>query len=152
MRLFAGDTELLNTLASMPFLDRLELATVSGRSPAAVYERIDRFAEAGLVEIVSHSNDLITPIRRYRLSAHGQRRLASEREVSIAEPSRSAPVSEQWRWLILERWTRRSRSTGSQWPPRSSPIRSVSSGSGPVRWTRRWNCRTAGVSQLCARA
>ena len=103
MRLFAGDTELLNTLASMPFLDRLELAAGSGRSPAAVYQRIDRFAEAGLVNMVGHSNDLITPTRRDCLSTHGLRRLASEREVSIAELSRSAPVSEQWRRLILKR-------------------------------------------------
>ena len=101
MRLFAGDTELLNTLALMPFLDRLELTAVSGRSPAAVYERIDRFAEAGLVEMIGHSSELITPTRRYCLSADGLRRLASEQGVSTIDLSRSVPVSEQWRRLVL---------------------------------------------------
>ena len=103
MRLHAGDTDLLNTLAAMPFLDRLELAGISGRSPAAVYQRLDRFAEADLVEQVGHSSELVTPTRRYCLSAHGVRRLASELELPATELLRTLPISEQWRRLILER-------------------------------------------------
>ena len=152
MRHYPGDIELLSRLASMSFHDRLELAAVSGRSPAAVYQRIDRFAEAGLVDMVCHSNDLITPTRRYCLSAHGQRRLASEREVSIAELSRSAPVSEQWRRLILERLDATAAiyclsasaaefayPLGFQWF-RASPMDAA------------LNCRTAAALRLCARA
>ena len=103
MRLYPGDLELLATLASMPFLDRLELAAVTGRSRAAVYERIDRFADARLVDMVGHSSDLITPTRRFCLSALGVRRLAPERGTPVPELLRAAPVSSQWRRLILER-------------------------------------------------
>ncbi len=103
MRLHAGDIDLLTTLAAMPFLDRLELAGISGRSPAAVYQRLDRFDEAGLVEQVCHSSELITPTRRYCLNAQGVRRLASELELPAIELLRTLPISEQWRRLILER-------------------------------------------------
>ena len=103
MRLYPGDIELLGTLARMPFLDRLELAALSGRSRAAVYQRIDRFLEAGLVESVGQASELVTPTRRFCLSARGVRRLASEEGVPFAQLLSTRPVSEQWRRLLLER-------------------------------------------------
>ncbi|MYA02058.1 MAG: hypothetical protein F4Y35_09750 [Chloroflexi bacterium] len=103
MRLYPGDVELLVTLARMPFLDRLELAALSGRSRAAVYQRIDRFTEAGLVESVGQASELVTPTRRFCLTARGVRRLASEEGVPVTQLLRTRPVSEQWRRLLLER-------------------------------------------------
>ncbi|MDE2967374.1 MAG: hypothetical protein OXS30_07825 [Chloroflexota bacterium] len=103
MRLYPGDVELLATLARMPFLDRLELAALSGRSRAAVYQRVDRFLDAGLVESVGQASELVTPTRRFCVSARGVRRLAAEESVPVAQLLRTRPVSEQWRRLLLER-------------------------------------------------
>ena len=103
MRLYPGDVDLLATLAECPFLDRLELAALSGRSRAAVYQRVERFAEAGLVESVGQASELVTPTRRYCVSARGVRRLASEQDLPAAQLLRIRPVSEQWRRLLLER-------------------------------------------------
>ena len=103
MRLYPADVELLKTLAACPFLDRLELAALAGRSRAAVYERVERFAEAGLVESVGQASDLVSPTRRYCLTAQGLRRLASEQGLPLVQLLRTWPVSEQSRRLLLER-------------------------------------------------
>ena len=103
MRLYPGDVELLGTLTRMPFLDRLELAALSGRSRASVYQRIERFTDACLVESVGQASELVTPTRRFCLSARGVRRLASEAGVPVAQLLRTRPVSEQWHRLLLER-------------------------------------------------
>jgi len=103
MRLRSGDTQLLGILAAMPFLDRLELAAISGRSPAAVYQRLHRFAEAGLVETVGHATELVPRSRRFCLSAAGIRRLGAEQGAPHLGLLRDYPVSQQWRRLILER-------------------------------------------------
>ena len=52
MRPEACETELLRRLAAMPFLDRLEMVAVSGRSRGAVYEAVGKLEEAGLVASV----------------------------------------------------------------------------------------------------
>ena len=103
MRLYSGDIELLGTLARMPFLDRLELAALSGRSRAAVYQRVERFLDAGLIESVGQASELVTPTRRFCLTDRGVRRLASEEGVPVAQLLRTRPVSGQWRRLLLER-------------------------------------------------
>ena len=103
MKLAAGDAALLRTLAAMPLLDRLELAAISGRSRAAVYERVGRMSEAGLLDSLVHSTELVPATRRYCLSAPGLRRLAAERSAPVTRLLRSQPVSEQWRRLLLER-------------------------------------------------
>ena len=46
MRPEACEAELLRRLAAMPFLDRLEMVAVSGRSRGAVYEAVKKL-EAG---------------------------------------------------------------------------------------------------------
>ena len=103
MRLYPGDIELLGRLAEAPFLGRLELASLAGRSRAAVYERVERFLDAGLVESVGQASELVTPTRRFCLTAKGVRRLAAEEGVPAAQLLRTRPVSEQWRRLLLER-------------------------------------------------
>jgi hypothetical protein len=103
MKLNTGDAALLGLLASMPFLDRLELAAVSGRSRAAVYERVGRMSEAGLLDSLAHSTELVPTTRRYCLTAQGVRRLAALLEAPGAQLLRRHPVSEHWRRLLLER-------------------------------------------------
>ena len=103
MRLNPADIDLLTLLTSMPFLDRIELAAIVGRSRATVYERVSRLGEAGLLDAVVHANELFGPTRRYCLTARGLRRLAEERQEPLGQLLHRHPVSEQWRRLILER-------------------------------------------------
>ena len=42
------ETDILRRLAELPFLDRLELAAVSGRSRGAVYEAIAKLTAWGM--------------------------------------------------------------------------------------------------------
>ena len=78
MRPEACEGELLQRLAAMPFLDRLEMVAVSGRSKGAVYEAVGLMEERGLVASVSHAAPNIPHTRRYCLTAAGLHRLASE--------------------------------------------------------------------------
>lgn len=103
MRLYPGDIELLGWLAEAPFLDRLELASLAGRSRAAVYQRVEHFLDAGLVESVGQASELVTPTRRFCLTARGVRRLSLEQGDPAAQLLHTRPVSEQWRRLLLER-------------------------------------------------
>ena len=103
MRPAPSERELLRALAAMPFLDRLELAAVTGRSRGAVYEAVARLEDAGLVESVSHGAELIPPTRRYRFSVGGLRRLAHHENVAVAGPLRNHPVSARWQRSLLER-------------------------------------------------
>ena len=51
------DAELLARLAAMPFLDRLELAALSGRSRSAVFRRVAAMQRSGLLESFVHSSE-----------------------------------------------------------------------------------------------
>ena len=103
MRLTGCEEELLRTLASMPFLDRLEMVAVSGWSRGAVYEGVRRLEAREFAASVPHAADLIPPTRRYHLTAAGLRRLAQADGVSVDDLLRSRPVSAQWRRILLER-------------------------------------------------
>ena len=54
--------ETLRRLATMPFLDRLELAAVSGWSRGAVYAAMDRLQQRGMVDAIPHASELIPPL------------------------------------------------------------------------------------------
>ena len=95
--------EALRRLAEMPFLDRLELAAVSGWSRGAVYAGVDRLQQRGMVDAIPHASDLITPTARYHLTAEGLRGLASTQAMSLDELLSSRPVSARWRRVLLER-------------------------------------------------
>ncbi len=103
MRPAAGGPELLRALASMPFLDRLELAAVAARSRGAAYGAVARLEAAGLVESVPHGTELIPPTRRYCLNADGLWRLAQDENVSVEVLLRDHPVSDRWQRSLLER-------------------------------------------------
>ena len=95
--------EVLRRLAAMPFLDRLEMAAVTGRSRGAVYEAVGRLESEGLADSVSHASPLVPPTRRYFLTAEGLHRLARGEGMTVDELLRRCPVSEQARRLLMER-------------------------------------------------
>ena len=103
MRPGACERELLRRLASMPFLDRLEMVVVSGWSRAAVYPVVERLERDGLVGSVPHATPLVPPTRRFCLTAAGVNRLAEGEGMAVDELLRLYPVSGQWRRVLLER-------------------------------------------------
>lgn len=103
MRTGHCEGDILNLLASMPFLDRLEMVALSGRSRGAVYEAADKLEAAGLVESIPHGNSLIPPTRRYSLTSAGLHRLARTTGMTVEELLRRFPVSERGRRLLMGR-------------------------------------------------
>ena len=95
--------EALRRLAEMPFLDRLELAALTGRSRGAVYAAMDRLQKRGMVSTIPHASPLIPPVRRYYLTAEGLRGLANDEGVTVDQLLKARPVSARWRRLLLER-------------------------------------------------
>ena len=97
------DEELLRILAAMPFLDRLEMAAVSGRSKGAVLRAVPRLEDAGFIASVPHGTEFISPVRRFHLTGSGVRQLAGSKNAASENLLRSHPVSARWRRLLLER-------------------------------------------------
>ena len=103
MRPGGCEAELLRRLASMPFLDRLEMTAVSGRSRGAVYEAVERMERDGLIASIPHAAPLIPPTRRYYLTVAGLHRLARDEGTTVDELLLRCPVSEQGRRVLMER-------------------------------------------------
>ena len=103
MRPGGCEAELLRRLAAMPFLDRLEMTAVSGRSRGAVYEAVERMERDGLIASIPHAAPLIPPTRRYYLTVAGLHRLARDEGTTVDELLLRCPVSEQGRRVLLER-------------------------------------------------
>ena len=103
MRPEACETELLRRLAAMPFLDRLEMVAVSGRSRGAVYEAVRKLESGRLIASVPHATPLIAPTRRYCLTAAGLHRLARDEGMTVDDLLARCPVSEQARRVLMER-------------------------------------------------
>ena len=101
--LTGGKRELLRRLAAMPFLDRLEMAALSGWSQSAVYEAARQLEDAGLIASVPHGTELVAPTRRFHLTADGLRRLAREEDLTPDRLLRSYPLAARWRRVLLER-------------------------------------------------
>ena len=101
--LTGGKRELLRRLAAMPFLDRLEMAALSGWSQSAVYEAARQLEDAGLIASVPHGTELVAPTRRFHLTADGLRRLAQEEDLTPDRLLRSYPLAARWRRVLLER-------------------------------------------------
>ena len=103
MRPEACEGEIVRRLAAMPFLDRLEMVAVSGRSRGAVYEAVDKLESSGLVASVPHAAQLIPSTRRYCLTAAGLHRLARDEGMTVDEVLARCPVSEKARRVLMER-------------------------------------------------
>ena len=93
----------MRRLASMPFLDRLELSAVSGTPDRSTYEAMDSLERSGLAASILHATDLLRSTRRYHLTASGLRRLAEADGAALGEILREYPVSAQWRRILMER-------------------------------------------------
>ena len=103
MRPAGCEAEILRALASMPFIDRMDLAAVSGWSRGAVYEAVDRLDRGGYCDAVTHATGLFPATERFHLTAAGLKRLAAEEGVSIDDLVRLQPVSDRWRRILMER-------------------------------------------------
>ena len=97
------EKDILRGLAEMPFLDRLELAALTGRSRGAVYEAIAKLTAWGMASTIPHASPLITPTSRYHLAAEGLRGLADDEGVTVNQLLIARPVSARWRRVLLER-------------------------------------------------
>ena len=97
------EADALRRLADMPFLDRLELAALTGWSRGAVYDAVSRLEERGMVEAVPHASPLVASTRRHALTAAGVERLAELDGIPVEESLFLLPVSRQWRRGLLKR-------------------------------------------------
>ena len=102
-RLSDSAIELLRLLARMPFLDRLEMAALAGRSRGGVYQAAARLEEAGLVASLPYGTPLLAPTRRYYLTVLGVNALALEEVRPVDRLLREYPLSLRWRRTLLER-------------------------------------------------
>ncbi len=103
MNLTERNLTVMRRLASMPFLDRLELAAVSGVPDRTTYEAVDGLERMGLAVSISHATDLLRTTRRCCLTAAGLRILAELEGVDLDEIVRTHPASVQWRRILMER-------------------------------------------------
>ena len=103
MRPEGCEPDLLRALASMPFLNRLEMVAVTGWSRGAVYEAVEKLESGGLCASVLHATELLPQARRFHLTEARLRRLAGDEGMAPDELVRSRPVSAQWRRSLMER-------------------------------------------------
>ena len=94
---------ILRTLASMPFLDRLELAAVSDVPDRTSFYAVADLERRGLVDSIPHATDLLSTTRRFYLTGSGLHLLAQEEDIGVDDLLRTRPVSAQWRRILLER-------------------------------------------------
>ena len=103
MRTEGCEAGLLRALASMPFLDRLDMVAVTGWSRGAVYEAVEKLVTGGFCASVLHAADPLPPSRRFHLTAAGLRRFADEEDRPVEALLRERPLSAQWRRSLMER-------------------------------------------------
>ena len=93
----------LRTLAAMPFVDRLELAAVTGVYEEAVHVALRSLEQAGLASFIRHASPLTATTRRWYATTEGLRVLASEDGTGIDRLLRTHPVSAHRRRILLAR-------------------------------------------------
>ena len=103
MRDASRNMRALSTLASMPFLDRLELAAVSGTPDRTTYDEVTSLHRRGLVGSVRHATELIAPTTRFYVTAAGLRLLAEAEGVTVDDLVHIHPVSAHMRRILLDR-------------------------------------------------
>ena len=90
-------------LATLPFVDRLDLVALSGWSRGAVYAAVAHLQAQGLAAAVPHAAPHIAATRRFHLTAAGLHRLAGDAGLSVDALLHTHPVSAQWQRLLLQR-------------------------------------------------
>ena len=97
------DALALGRLAALPFIDRLELAAVSGAADRSAYDALAALERRGLAASIPHATGLLRTTRRYWLTADGIQFLADMEGVDLDRLLRRRPVSARWRRILLER-------------------------------------------------
>ena len=97
------ETDLLRRLAETPFLDRLDLAALTGWSRGAVYSATAELKERGMVDAIPHATPFLPSTRRFYITWHGINRLAEETRVTTDSLLKLHPFSHRWQRLLLER-------------------------------------------------
>ena len=95
--------ETLRRLAAMPFMDRLELAAVSGVPDRSAYNAVAALERQGLVASLPHATALLRQTRRYFPTGAGLRRLAEVEGITLEQLLRRHPVTARRRRILLER-------------------------------------------------
>ena len=103
MRPARWEAELLGALSEMPFLDRLELAAVTGWSRGAVYRAVGKLEQGGYIASLTHATGVIARTCRYRLTADGVCRLAESGGDTVDGLLRVRPVSSRWLGILADR-------------------------------------------------
>ena len=103
MRIDGCSGELMRFLEEMPFLDRLDMAAVSGRSRGSVYESVRSLEDDGFVSSIPHGSEFTSPARRFYLTAAGLGELAGHRGLTVEKLFRESPTSAQWTRILFER-------------------------------------------------
>ena len=103
MKINGSERETLSVMASCPFIDRLELANISGASRSAVYDAVGGLEDSGLIAHIPHAADLTPPTRRYLLTGKGLGTLAEAEGANLDDLLRSRPVSVQWLRVLMDR-------------------------------------------------
>ena len=96
MRALEWDRLALQGLAAMPFLDRLELAALTGMYEEAAHNALDRLRREGLADSIRHAAPLTPSTRRWYPTAEGIRRLALENGTGVERLLCTHPVSARW--------------------------------------------------------
>ena len=97
------DLQTLQYLATMPFLDRLELAAVSNTADRTMHDVVADLKDRELVASIRHSTDLIASTRRLYVTRVGLRWLAEQEDEDVLELLQRYPVSRHWQRILLER-------------------------------------------------
>ena len=103
MRPAGCEADILRALAEMPFIDRTDLAAVTGWSRGAVHGAVAGLDREGLCDAVTHATVLFPAAERFHLTAAGLERLAGDEGISVDDLLRARPVSARWRRILLER-------------------------------------------------
>ena len=103
MKTSKRDHQILQLIASMPFLDRLDIAALSNLSRGTAYHATERLERRNLVESIPHATNLIPPTRRFALTHHGIFQLARINHSHIDRILQAYPVSEHRRRTLLHR-------------------------------------------------
>ena len=103
MRALEWDRLALRGLAAMPFLDRLELAALTGMYEEAAHNALDRLRREGLADSIRHAAPLTPSTRRWYATAEGIRHLALENGTGMERLLRTHPVSARWQRVLLAR-------------------------------------------------
>ena len=93
----------LTTLATMPFLDYLELAAVSGMAESTARHVLGRLRRKALADFIRHASPLTDTTRRWYATKEGLQLLASENGTGIDRLLRAHPVSAHWQRILLAR-------------------------------------------------